>query len=47
MYIYVDVEKNDGNFELKKVAIRDEDIIKIIDRYFELKGITIQEIGIF
>ena len=46
MYILLDVEKNDGTFELKRVAVRDEDIVKIIDQYFEAKGIKIQETGI-
>jgi len=35
-----------GYFETKAVEIRDEELVKMIDRYFEVKGIKIQETGI-
>ena len=46
MIIYVNVELNNGFSEVKQVEINDENIVKMIDRYFEIKGIKIQEIGI-
>lgn len=35
-----------GTRDTKKVEITDEEIVKLIDHYFELKGIEIKEIGI-
>lgn len=46
MYIYVNVDMGNGYFETKAVEINDENLVKMIDRYFEIKGIKIQEIGI-
>jgi hypothetical protein len=46
MFIYVDVEMNNGYSEVKRVEINDENLVKMIDRYFEVKGIKIQETGI-
>lgn len=45
MFIYVNVEKDYGHFEGRRVEISDDDLKKMIDRYFELKGIEIKEIG--
>lgn len=44
--IKVPSERVIGIQEVKKVDITDEEIVKLIDRYFELKGIEIKEIGI-
>ena len=44
--IKVPSERVIGMKETKEVEITDEEIVKLIDRYFELKGIKIQEIGI-
>lgn len=46
MFIDVYVDIGYGNLECKKVEIDDETLVKMIDRYFELKGIEIKEIGI-
>lgn len=46
MVIYVNVDMDNGYFEGKTVEINDEDLVKMIDRYFEIKGIKIQEVGI-
>lgn len=44
--IKVPSERVIGMQEIKEVEITDEEIVKLIDRYFELKGIEIKEIGI-
>lgn len=44
--IKVPSERVIGMNETKEVEITDEEIVKLIDRYFELKGIEIKEIGI-
>lgn len=46
MYIFVNVDIGNGYFETKAVEIDDETLVKMIDRYFEIKGIKIQELGI-
>lgn len=46
MYIFVYVDIGNGDLEVKHVEIDDETIVKLVDRYFEIKGIKIQEIGI-
>ena len=46
MYIFVSIDMNNGYFEVKQAEISDETIVKMVDRYFEVKGIKIQEIGI-
>ena len=46
MYIFVNVDKDNGYFETKAVEISDETLVKMIDKYFEIKGIKIQETGI-
>lgn len=46
MYIFVSIDMGNGYFEVKQAEISDETIEKIVDRYFEIKGIKIQEIGI-
>ena len=45
MYIFVNVDIGNGYFETKAVEISDEALVKMFDRYFEIKGIKIQEIG--
>ena len=44
--IKVPSERVIGMNEIKEVEITDEEIVKLIDRYFEIKGIEIKEIGI-
>ena len=46
MFIYVNVDIGNGYYEGKMVEISDNEIVKLMDRYFELKGVQIQEIGI-
>ena len=46
MIIFVNVDMDNGYSEIKTVEIDDENLVKMIDRYFEIKGIKIQEIGI-
>ena len=48
MIIEIKVPSNQviGMKEIIKADITDEEIVKLIDRYFEIKGIKIQEIGI-
>ena len=46
MLISVHVDIGNGYSEVKMVEIPDNEIVKLMDRYFELKGVQIQEIGI-
>ncbi len=46
MYFCVYVDIGNGDFEAKGVKISDETIVAMVERYFEIKGIKIQEIGI-
>lgn len=45
--IKVSSERVIGSTDVKQIEISDSDIVKLINRYFELKGIEIKEIGIF
>ena len=41
MFINVNVDIGNGYFEGKRVEINDEDLVKMIDRYFEVKDIKV------
>ena len=42
--VYVDI--GNGNFKVTHIQIDNETLVEMVDRYFEIKGIKIQEIGI-